>query len=275
MGDLVIGSSQTSHELAFPPGTRLPEDAPEGFSQQQWDKFRAEHPQGPVYRDQLQSMNLDQEGVTTKVESSTYGAAGAAVTAGHQEVDGVRQVLQGYQNSGAEAGSEVVIDGHRLEVGSSGIFLDGQEVVLPADLAGKFASGGLSLGELSQLFKSNPKLVAQIPLLGRISGSLGLVGGLLAFAAADSIPAFASATAGTLGGVSGLATLGTAARASTVAKGTGLVGGGLQVGVGVWEILGEHNYAEGAADIVGGVGVALLPSWWPIQPRRLSWGRWW
>ena len=143
--------------------------------------------------------------------------------------------------------------GLKLAIDSQGkVTLDGEEFILPGNVAALVGQGQGALLDLAAVLKNTPALMSRFPSLGSGSSVLNvLTGGLQAILAnnlGDRIVGLGSLSGG-VSGISGL--FGTAGRVGALTKGTGVLGGGIQTTLGVVELF-QKNYAEGAADVVAG-----------------------
>ena len=255
-GDTLIGSSQTSRDLLYPEGKPLPAQAPAGYSQEAWDKFRKLHPDGPVYHDQVESYALSQQGVVTESRTDTHSGAEGQVGTTHTTEDGKATDLDFYQLDGANPSSGIEIDGVLLELNVDGDFvLDGKVVARSADLGLK---GTQSLADIRKALSDAPALFANFNRFG--GGAVDALGGVLGvidFFGGDSLSDRIGGLGNASQGVAGVAEIfQTSASAARVARAAGVVGAGIQAGIGISELF-DKNYAEGAVDIAAGAALFI------------------
>ena len=110
-GGTEISSSQSSRVLLYESGKPLPVEAPQGFSQDQWDQFREAHPNGPVYHDQMHGTELGLDGVETESSSETFSINGSVVGTNSQTIAGKTSTQEYFQLDGPEGEGEMIIDG--------------------------------------------------------------------------------------------------------------------------------------------------------------------
>lgn len=277
-----VSESEASRELLYEEGESLPAAAPPGYTQEQWDEFRAEHPQGPVYRDQSSSESRDEDGNLVEGSStSSHSAGSSTVGVIEQRTPDGEARANLLQIGGDDPHAAIVMDdGSEATIDEQGnILINGEPVEgaepgsgAPGALVG-LGSGAQGLSQLYGVLRMNQALADSVGAT-RLLGPLGAAVGFQGLLAAENGEQATSALGGLTGGVgSTLTAFGTGSRAARVAtglgRGLGAVGAGLTAGLGIYELT-QGNYAEGAADIVAGgalVGAVILgatPAGWAL-----------
>ncbi len=261
----VIASSSASRELIYPAGQALPSDPPEGFNRELWEQFRAENPNGPVFRDQVESMSRDEEGTEEVNESFAYQGSNAQIG---QVLElgpkGSQRWNQFFAADGPDPRATIrASDGTVAEISSNGeIWLDGVSQV--GNLGLQIGSGNQALRTLIDELGGASYTPSR---LNRALGPLGVALGGFDLIRADNNPDRVLAAGGLLGGAgSSIELLGTAGRVGRLAKGAGIAGGVLTGGVGVYELF-QGEYAKGTADVIAGgatIAAVLLLSSNPV-----------
>ncbi|MFN8612381.1 MAG: hypothetical protein U0931_32850 [Vulcanimicrobiota bacterium] len=259
MDGKVLDRTFSGRQLLVEPGQSLPDRAPSGYDQAQWDRFREQHPNGPVYRDTLDAMVAG--GASQHLDLSSSGSDSLGRIS--REQGGQATSIQLLQM--ADGGSEMRFsDGSlfSLEPGGQQAFLDGQAVDLtPLATA---SSGAATLGNsLAGLQQAESALRVTNELSKQLSPLLAYQG-FQDLWRADRLEERLGGAANLSYGIQGsLEAFGSAGMASRVA---GASGGVLSAGLGIYELT-QRNFAEGSADAVAGglaVAAAVFPGAAPV-----------
>lgn len=262
-GDTLISSNDSQRQLLYPAGSALPEKGPSGYDPAAWATFRQQNPQGPVYFDQIKQFSLAQDGVETRVDSTSFHGRGATMAKVNQQV-GDEQTRFEFSRSPGQ-GAQLQLDGHLLVQASDGGWsLDGQTLAVQADFGSKVANEIWSVAQLDEVVKNSPGVAELMPSLEKIGGALGIFSGTYSTFTADTW------TDRGLGFSTALQGLGGVLAEGALKKVAGTAGASIQGVLGVKELF-DTNYAEGAADLIGAGGLMVaLAATGPAMPIGLT-----
>ena len=278
-GDKVLSSSHQERKVAYASAADMPVKAPAGMDQKQWDEFRAQQGDGPVYSDEFQSSTLVPEEIGTKpvtrhgvqeyvipehyaqTDMRGYALGDASIGSVTQNNNGKISTTQGMLVGGDSPEASFVVDGQRAEVDGKGqVTVDG--VVTGTVDAGQAlgsipAAYSAVMGEISSTTAASPSGTNWNRVGDNFSkglGAAGVLGGVLGMATADNAVDVVSGVGSTVSGLgSAFEGFGTSNVVKNIGKGLGIAGAAFSTASGLMEIFSEDgNLAKGIADTVSG-----------------------
>lgn len=278
-GGTTLSSSTQERTVAYASGADMPVTAPAGMDQKQWDEFRAQKGNGPVYSDEFSSDTLVPEEtketiipkshpqkITTpahraQTSVSGYSWGNSSIGSVTQTEKGQSTTTQAMLTGGENSAASFVVDGKRADINAQGeVTVDGV-LTGTVDAGQALASVPAAYTALMDEIHSTPSAPPSGTDWTKVSshfskglGAAGILGGVLGIATGEKASEVVNGVGTTVAGAGGLAEgFGTSNIVKNIGKGLGIAGGGFTAAAGLIEIFSEDgNLAKGIADTVSG-----------------------